>query len=1423
MSLIKYLIFVSFLFSMDFLAFGVGNEEIDAANINSALSFNKNNQEYNNFMRYNSTPEERLYISMKAGEVFNFGFQFGVEPDNGGNVTPLDGIVWVRIKNAADVVVFGPVLIDVGQPGHITSRAEADLGPAMLGLGGYNALQYTAPADGDYFLQVGYDDPAVGGPSNGLVDDPVPNGDNFMATLYDFTVVDPTTNTELTGRVWSQAWHLRIIDGWDVDTRGISQYIYTDDGVITKLNYNGMNPYQFVISANSTGVFDTGDLVEDRKSITSQTGQELFSQYKLFYEEPDTTIFKVTDIDELFGDFTSNLDITGCGEYQINVNVSKEIEAAILIERNGIPGYQRNTEDILIESLLNMGDNILPWDGRDGLGNIVRSGALTIEVVFRSGVTHLPMYDVEYNQDGFVVEYLYPDRTGSNTTFGVYWDDSNLDVNQVNLTNPCQNMGPTGCHVWGEYNPPGVNNPFGNQTIINTWWFLSQDPITVNFDLNLPFLGITPDTIVCENTSVDLIAETNGFLTWTDQNGDFVSNDTLITVMAGAPGTMQELTATARFISTNDIVSSNFENVTSGFIPTPDYAVGNVNNLQNGEYLLTDDPNNAWNTPHLTIGDHTTGTGTMLAINGSTTASQAVFRQTVNVVQNMEYGFSFWAVNTNLDLGLNPARLQMVVDGVVLGEFIISEGEWKNKFNTWVANTTGPIDIEIINLDISGTGNDFAIDDLAFGQLDDCEIVKMSTVTSISPDQNNVDIDLLPATDTFCGPERIVFTLNGTDNLGPNPTFQWMVDSMPAGGNDPRFVYFTDTNVTVKVIVTSSFATCINNPVDSAESVIIILPELGTELNSTGPFCPGELVQITTTFTNPTVDPLALTYDWTEFGSNTLNGMPTDQNQSANPIQTTTYRLTVSNAECTENVAITVSVNPLPMISILPDTTLCIGDAVSLNLEIDKDLGTTGSITWTPEPTLSITATDTVATPAFPSSTYDVTVVDADGCTNTATRTLTTAPPFTLSANNPGTICAGDSMELSVVPEPGIVPDTYVWTPDDRLTNANTANPTASPLVTTLYTVAAGLNGCFVDTQVQLNVTPRPDVNITIQGVSPVCEGDPISLEIASSNNLGATPNYEWYRVVGENRVQPPISNLETDTTSIFDNGDSIVLVVLSSLDCAIPIESNRIAPIKIFYPDLQLSGDFNVCLGNDAIITATDLNGFITDFTWLDQNLNELFTSSELVQTFTDIREDVFIQIVGSNQGCVDSSNQIKISPIEIFLNLSIEDSIIIESDNTVLSFFSEVDTVLISSSTDGEIGGFLSGGSLEVFPVGLTTYTGIVAIGSCQAFDTVMVRTLPPVSAPYLFSPNEDGKNDLWVVKDLDKYPYTRVTILNRWGAEVARLDRGKTTWDGNNKFGGKLPDGVYYYVIEASIDDFDDGGEKLIQFSGYVTLAK
>ena len=102
----------------------------------------------------------------------------------------------------------------------------------------------------------------------------------------------------------------------------------------------------------------------------------------------------------------------------------------------------------------------------------------------------------------------------------------------------------------------------------------------------------------------------------------------------------------------------------------------------------------------------------------------------------------------------------------------------------------------------------------------------------------------------------------------------------------------------------------------------------------------------------------------------------------------------------------------------------------------------------------------------------------------------------------------------------------------------------------------------------------------------------------------------------------------------------------------------------------------------------------------------------------------------------------------------------------------------------------------------VGLTedTYTVVVtdALG-CRRTASQFVDAIEGcLFIADALTPNDDNKNDDWVVGGLEDYPESKVMVFNRWGQKLFESEGGKERWDGRFN-GARLPVADYYYTIE------------------------
>lgn len=77
----------------------------------------------------------------------------------------------------------------------------------------------------------------------------------------------------------------------------------------------------------------------------------------------------------------------------------------------------------------------------------------------------------------------------------------------------------------------------------------------------------------------------------------------------------------------------------------------------------------------------------------------------------------------------------------------------------------------------------------------------------------------------------------------------------------------------------------------------------------------------------------------------------------------------------------------------------------------------------------------------------------------------------------------------------------------------------------------------------------------------------------------------------------------------------------------------------------------------------------------------------------------------------------------------------------------------------------------------------------------DFSLIETGNVFTFPNVFTPNDDGENDIWkpfILKEEDV-----IEIFNRWGNKIYTVNFKNKGWDGKNTSGKDCSDGVYFYI--------------------------
>jgi gliding motility-associated-like protein len=169
---------------------------------------------------------------------------------------------------------------------------------------------------------------------------------------------------------------------------------------------------------------------------------------------------------------------------------------------------------------------------------------------------------------------------------------------------------------------------------------------------------------------------------------------------------------TSQIAGPNLVTNPDFSSGNVGFTSDYNYASPNVTE---GQYWVGAS-SVTWNQYMSDCHDHSSGNGNMLMVNGSPTSGMKAWSQTISVTPNTNYNFSVWISALHID---NPAKLHFAINNVELGNDINAGSttcQWKQFFSTWNSGNSTSAIISIVNNNTIVAGNDFALDDIFFGQ-----------------------------------------------------------------------------------------------------------------------------------------------------------------------------------------------------------------------------------------------------------------------------------------------------------------------------------------------------------------------------------------------------------------------------------------------------------------------------------------------------------------------------------------------------------------------------------------------------------------------------------------------------------------------------------------------------------------------------------
>ncbi len=354
------------------------------------------------------------------------------------------------------------------------------------------------------------------------------------------------------------------------------------------------------------------------------------------------------------------------------------------------------------------------------------------------------------------------------------------------------------------------------------------------------------------------------------------------------------------------------------------------------------------------------------------------------------------------------------------------------------------------------------------------------------------------------------------------------------------------------------------------------------------------------------------------------------------------YNCTITDANgCTGLTSVTLVQPPPITVTPMPSVTICITQSSPLTAT-----GSGGSPAYTYS---WIDATGNPVTPPVSpvvTSTYMVTCTDVNGCTSAPQNVqIIVNPPLEVTTSTNASICPGGSTTLSATGTGGNTQYSYSWMPAAGLSNANIANPTASPSATTTYTVIVNDNcGTPVDSAtVTVTLYAPPVITFSATdtaGCAPLCTDFSYTSAPAcastvwqfgdGTNGLGCGPQHHCYANAASYTVKLKL----TDIHSCVDS------VVRTNYINVFPV------PVAAFTATPQV-----VSIVNPTIQFA-DLSTFATNRLWSFGDLSGASDTAKNTQyTYLDTGCYKVTLYVQNTFGCKDStSSEVCVQPTFTF-----------------------------------------------------------------------------------------------------------------------------------------------------------------------------
>ncbi len=421
---------------------------------------------------------------------------------------------------------------------------------------------------------------------------------------------------------------------------------------------------------------------------------------------------------------------------------------------------------------------------------------------------------------------------------------------------------------------------------------------------------------------------------------------------------------------------------------------------------------------------------------------------------------------------------------------------------------------------------------------------------------------------------------------------------------------------------------------------------------------------------------------------------------------------------------------------------------------------------------------------SVPAGTYTVTVTASNGCSAKSSAlaiTNYTAPAPTITPSGTVTIVQGDSAHLTASGG-----TTFTWS------NAHTGNSVYVTASGTYTVSTVTTNGCITTSVPVQVIVINAATLLSATGPTTFCEGYNVVLQ-----SMYPTGN-QWYF----NGNVIPGANAQQYTA--IDSGYYSVSVVINGNT----IHSDSLLVTVKHSPATATVKDTSICEGASVYLSFKAYAG--ESYQWYDAIVagTVLSTQNHYQTPAITASTTYYIESIGAN-GCHSVARAaLNVStiaaPVSSFTSTSLAQSgqYIANFTSTSTgadSYYWIFGDTAVAGNTSTEANPFHTYPAAADYPIVLITTN---ANGCTDTLSTlVRVSGNNALFIPTTFTPNGDGKNDLFRVRG-DHFVVQEMLIYDQWGTVIYQTETGTPVWDGRAN-GELVENGTYVYKIRIVTD--------------------